>query len=91
MQPELLQGYPYFPLENHFIYETGWEPLSSRRHSKKLTKACKIHYNLVPDYRKQFFQVFGGSLSRYNTHNTSDFSIPKCVDCKFLRNLLLLM
>ena len=48
----------YFPLAGESLfYETVWEPLSSRRHSKKLTKACKIHNNLVPDYLKQIFST----------------------------------
>ena len=38
----------------------------------------KIHNNLVPDYLKQIFPSTRGSLSRYNTRNTSDYSIPKC-------------
>ena len=38
----------------------------------------KIHNNLVPDYIKQIFPSTRGSLSRYNTRNRSDYSIPKC-------------
>ena len=38
----------------------------------------KNHNNSVPDYLKQIFPSTRGSLSRYNTRNTSDFSIPKC-------------
>ena len=38
----------------------------------------KIHNNLVPDYLKQIFPSTRRSLSRYNTRNTSDYSITKC-------------
>ena len=78
----------YFPLAGESLfYETVWEPLSSRRHSKKLTTMYKIHNNFVPDYLKQTFPMTWGSFSIYNTRNTSDNSIPKGKDCKFLRNL----
>ena len=74
----IVTGLPIFSSRESLYYETGWEPLSSRRHSKKLTVMYKIHNNLVPDYLKQIFPSTRGSLSRYNTRNTSDYSIPKC-------------
>ena len=44
----IVTGLPIFSSTESLYYETGWEPFSSRRHSKKLTVMFKIHNNLVP-------------------------------------------
>ena len=76
----IVTGLPIFSSRESLYYETEWKPFSSRRHSKKLTKAYKSHYNLVPDYLKQIFQVLGGPFEDtiHVQCNTSDYSIPKC-------------
>ena len=74
----IVTGLPIISSTESLYSETGWEPLSSRRKSIKLTTMFKVHNNLVPAYLKQIFPSTRGNLSRYNTRNTEDYDIPQC-------------
>ena len=65
---------PVFSSRESLYFETGREPISSRRNSKKLTTMYKTQNNLVPYYLRQIFSGTQGSLSRYNIRNASDYS-----------------
>jgi hypothetical protein len=42
----IVTGLPKFASRDSLYYETGWEPLSGRRKSRKLTTFYKMHNNI---------------------------------------------
>ena len=46
----IVTGLPKFASRDSLYYETGWEPLSCRRKSRKLTTFYKMHNKVCPQY-----------------------------------------
>jgi hypothetical protein len=70
----IVTGLPKISSKESLYLETGWEPLSSRRKSIKLTTMFKVYNNLDPTYLKQLFPSTRGNLSRFD-HKKADISI----------------
>ena len=74
----IVTGLPIISSRESLYLETGWEPLSNRRETSKLTTMFKVHNNFAPAYVKDTFPSKRGTISNYNTRNTDDYTIPKC-------------
>ena len=78
MAARIVTGLPVFASLDSLYFETGWEPLSSRRQAVKLTNMFKIHNNLVPQYLKEVCPDTRGNTSSYHTRNSNDYTLPRC-------------
>lgn len=59
-------------------FETGWETLSARRMTSKLTTMYKIHNKCVPEYLSQIIPNTRSNDSAYRTRNIENYSLPRC-------------
>ena len=59
-------------------FETGWEPLHSRRHRRKLQLFYKIHNGFAPQYLHDLIPPTIQSTTIYPLRNGSDVIVPFC-------------
>jgi hypothetical protein len=86
----IVTGLPIISSRESLYLETGWEPLSNRRETSKLTTMFKVHNNFAPTYVKDIFTSKRGTISNY-THEIL-MTIPfQNVDLKYLTKLLFLI
>jgi hypothetical protein len=57
-------------------FETGWEPLHSRRRRRKLNMFYKIRNNNAPSYLCDCLLPFERNENAYNLRNQTDYSNP---------------
>lgn len=73
----IVTGLTSFASRNSIYFETGWEPLEHRINRAILITMYKMHNNLVPTYIQNIVPYTRGSVSRYTTRNSLDYSVPK--------------
>ena len=74
----IVSGLPIFASKESLYFETGWDPLSTRRKISRLKTMYKIDRHLLPDYISNIFPKKRTNISIYNTRNSENYSIPKC-------------
>ena len=62
----IVTGLPKFASRDSLYYETGWEPLSCRRKSRKLTTFYKMHNKVCPQYLCNCLPPTVSSISDHN-------------------------
>ena len=74
----IVSGLPIFASKESLYFETGLEPLRTRRKISRLKAMYKIDRNLLPDYITNIFPKKRTNTSIYNTRNSENYRIPKC-------------
>ena len=66
-----------FATRDSFYYETGWEPLSCRRKSRKLTTFYTMHNKVCPQYLCNCLHPIVSSISDHNLRNKENYTTPR--------------
>ena len=66
-----------FASRDSLYYETGWEPLSCRRKSRKLTTFYKMHNKVCPQYLCNCLPPTVSSISDHNLRNNENYTAPR--------------
>lgn len=74
----IVTGLPIIASKTSLYFETGWETLSARRMTSKLTTMYKIHNKCVPEYLSQIIPNTRSNDSAYRTRNIENYSLPRC-------------
>ena len=74
----IVTGLTVLASKESLYFETGWEPLSTRRQNCQLLTVFKIHNNLAPNYLIDIFPNQRIDISRYETRNALQYNKPKC-------------
>jgi hypothetical protein len=72
----IITGLPKFSSLESLYFETGWEPLHSRRRRRKLNMFYKIRNNNAPSYLCDCLLPFERNENAYNLRNQTDYSNP---------------
>jgi hypothetical protein len=72
----IFTGLPKFASIESLYFETGWEPLHSRRHSRKLNLFYKIRNNDSPLYLYDCLVPFIREENELNLRNQTKFRNP---------------
>ena len=72
----IVTGLPKFASIESLYFETGWEPLHSRRHSRKLNLFYKIRNNDSPLYLYDCLLPFIREENELNLRNQTEFRNP---------------
>ena len=67
---------PKFASIESLYFETGWEPLHSRKHSRKLNLFYKICNNDSPLYLYEYAMPFMGEENELNLRNQTEYRNP---------------
>ena len=70
----IITGLPKFSSLESLYFETGWEPLHSRRRRRKLNMFYKIRNNNAPSYFCDCLLPFERNENAYNLRNQTDYS-----------------
>jgi hypothetical protein len=73
----IITGLTQFAIRDSLYYETGWEPLSCRRKSRKLTTFYKMHNKVCPQYLCNFLHPTVSSISDHNLRNNENYTTPR--------------
>ena len=73
----IVTGLPKFASRDSLYYETGWEPLSCRRKSRKLTTFYKMHNKVCPQYLCNCLPPTVSSISDHNLRNNENYTTPR--------------
>ena len=74
----IVTGLPILTKTDSLYFETGWEPLHSRRHRRKLQLFYKIYNCLAPQYLHDLIPPTIQSTPIYPIRNASDLIAPFC-------------
>ena len=69
---------PIFTQTDSLYFETGWEPLHSRCHRRKLRLFNKIYNGLAPQYLHDLIPHTIQSTTIYTLRNGTDLIVPFC-------------
>ena len=72
----IVPGLPRFCSIESLYFETGWEPLHSRRERRKLHIFKKNHNNIAPSYLSDCLSTFVNDNNAYNLRNRSGYKVP---------------
>ena len=72
----IVTGLPRYCSIESLYFETGWEPLHSRRQRRKLHLFYKIHNNIAPSYLNDCLSTFLNDNNAYNLRHRSDYRVP---------------
>jgi hypothetical protein len=73
----IVTGLTQFASRDSLYYETGWEPLSCRRKSRKLTTFYKMHNKVCPQYLCNCLHPIVSSISDHNLRNKENYTTPR--------------
>ena len=74
----IVTGLPIFASRESLYFETGLDPLSTRRNLSRLKTMYNIDRNLLTDNITNIFPKKRTNTSIYNTRNSENYSFPKC-------------
>ena len=74
----IVTGLPLFASRESIYYETGWELLSDRRKTRRLSMFYNIHNKSAPDYLCDLMPPLISEISDYNLRNSNNYSVPNC-------------
>lgn len=72
----IVSGLPKFASIESLYFETGWEPLNSRRRRRKLNMFYKIHNRNCPSYLQDCLMPFSRGDDTRNLRNNTDYRTP---------------
>ena len=72
----IITGLPKCSSLESLYFETGWEPLHSRRRRRNLNMFYKIRNNNAPSYLCDYLLPFERNENAYNLRNQTDYSNP---------------
>ena len=73
----IITGLPSFSSRNSLYFESGLEPLHSRRKRRKLNLLYKMHNGQTPQYLTSLLPETVGDRVNYALRNNHDFDIPR--------------
>jgi hypothetical protein len=82
----IVTGLPKFASIESLYFETGWEPLHSRRNSRKLNLFCKIRNNDSPLYLYDCLLPFTREENELNLRNQTEFRNPLTARLQLFKN-----
>ena len=74
----IVTGLPIFTKTDSLYFETGWKPLHSRCHRRKLQLFYTIYKGLAPQYLHDLISPTIQSTTIYPLRNGSDLIVPFC-------------
>ena len=72
----IITGLPIYASKTSLYYETGWEPLETRRKNKKLRLMYQMINGYSPEYLLQLIPPMRADATRYQLRNRYNISIP---------------
>ena len=72
----IVSGLPMYASRSSLYFETGWEPLITRRRNRKLCTLYKIVNNQCPQYLTDILPPRNEQIISYNLRNKHNISIP---------------
>ena len=74
----IVTGLPIFASRDAIYSETGWELLSHRRKTRRLSLFYSIHNNTAPGYLCTLKPPLVNQISNYNLRNNNNYTVPFC-------------